>query len=79
MEKEEVTVGNPVAIDGLTLVPVVRVSLNSWHADGSTSFFGVKQPVAVIVLSMTARRAFRITGEEVTIDQLVQEFPGIDV
>jgi hypothetical protein len=29
------------------------------------------------VISASARKAFRITGEEVSIDQLIQEFPNI--
>ncbi len=77
MEKKEVTIDNPVAVAGLTIIPVVQVLLNYWHVKGSTSFFGLKQPVAVIVVSPVAKRAFRITGEEVSIDQLIQEAPGM--
>ena len=79
MEKGKVvTIDNPVAIAGLTLIPVVEVSLNYWQANGITSFFGVKQPVAVILVSPSSKRAFRITGEEVSIGQLVQEVPAIE-
>ncbi len=77
MEKKEIAIDNPVTVAGLTIIPVVQVLLNYWHTKDSTSFFGLKQPVAVIVVSPLAKRAFRITGEEVSIDQLVQEAPGI--
>ena len=77
METKEVALDNPVAIAGLTIIPVVQVLLNSWHAKGNTSFFGLKQPIAVIVVSSLATRAFRITGEEISIEQLLQEAPAI--
>jgi uncharacterized spore protein YtfJ len=76
MEKQEVGIDNPVEVAGVTLLPVVKVSLNYWHAKGGISFFGVKQAVAVVVVHPTAKRAFRVTGEEVTLDQLMQEFPS---
>ena len=77
MEKEEVTIGNPIAVDGVTLIPIVRVSLNSQYCKSGISLFSVKQPIALVVISVSARTAFRITGEEVSIDQLIQEFPDI--
>jgi uncharacterized spore protein YtfJ len=77
MEKK-VAIENPIAVAGLTLIPVAKVSLNYWRGGGSTSFFGVKQPVGVVVVYPSAKRAFRITGEEVTLDQLIQEVPGIE-
>ena len=76
MEKQEVGIDNPVEAAGVTLIPVVKVSLNYWHANGSISSFGVKQAVAVVVVYPTAKRAFRITGEEVPLGQLLQEFPS---
>ena len=76
MEKQEVGIDNPVEVAGVTLIPVVKVSLNYWHAKGGILFFGVKQAVAVVVVHPTAKRAFRITGEEVSLDQLMQEFPS---
>jgi len=77
MEKKEVEIGNPVTIAGVTLIPVIKVSLNYWRRNGDISFFGVKQPIGVVVVSPSAKRAFRITGEEVPLDQFIQEVPGI--
>ena len=77
MEKKEVGIGNPVAIAGVTLIPVTKVSLNYWHSNSGILFFGVKRPVGVIVVSPSEKRAFRISGEEVSLDELIQEVPGI--
>ena len=77
MEKKEVEIGNPVTIAGVTLIPVIKVSLNYWRRNGDISFFGAKQPIGVVVVSPSAKRAFRITGEEVPLDQFIQEVPRI--
>ena len=77
MEKKEVDIGTPVVVAGVTLIPVTKVSQNYWQGNGGLSFFGVKQPIGVVVVSQSTKRAFRITGEEVPLDQLIQEDPDI--
>ena len=78
MEKEEVGIDNPVTVAGITLIPVTRVALNYWCGNSNISFFGIKQPVGVIVVSPSTKRAFRITGEEVSLDQLISEVPVVE-
>ena len=77
MEKEEIKIEAPLAVAGVTLVPIVKSSLNCWCSKNRLSFFGNKQPVSVVVVSPQARRAFRINGEEISLDQLTKEVPGI--
>ena len=77
MEKEEIRIEAPFAVAGVTLIPIVKASLNCWHGKGRVSFFGIQQPVSVVVVSPQARRAFRMDGEEVPLDQLAKEVPGI--
>ena len=79
MEKKEVTIDNPVTVGGVTIIPIVQVSLNYEHSNSGIFLSSYKQPIAVVVISVSARKAFRITGEEVSIDQLIQEFPNIKV
>jgi len=77
MEKNEVVIEKPVAVAGITLVPVTKLSLTYWRGKRGFSCFSVKQPVGVVVVSQSAKRAFRITGEEISLDQLITEAPGI--
>ncbi len=77
MEKKEVEIGNPMIIGGVTLIPVVEFSLNYWRGGGRFSCFGIKQPVSIVVVSSSGKRAFRASGEEVPLDQFIQETPGI--
>ena len=78
MEAKEVEIiDNPVAVAGVTLIPVAKVSIGCWPGKRSISFSGVKQPIIVVIASPSTRKAFRITGEEVPLDQLAQEVPRI--
>ncbi len=77
MEKKEVSAGTPVTVAGVTLIPVEEVSINGWHGKGGGSFFGIKRPVGLVVLAPPVKKAFRVNGEEVPLDQLIREVPGI--
>ena len=77
MERAEVTIETPVTAAGVTLIPVVKVSLNHWCGRGGISFFGFKQPLGVVVVSMSEKAAFGMAGEEIPLDQFMQEVPGL--
>ena len=77
MEKEEIKIEAPFTVAGVTLVPIVKTQLNRWQTKDRLSFFGIKQPVSIVVVSPQVKRAFRISGEEVPLDQLIEEVPDI--
>jgi len=58
MEKTEITINDPIVLDGLTIIPVVSLSLNCWHFDNFTSVCGVKNLMAFLVISPAERRAY---------------------
>jgi len=78
MEKRKVVVGDPVRVGRTTLIPLAEVSLN-WGFIGrrGTWFLGSKQPTAVVLISPRWTKAFRVTGEEVPLSELVRQAPGI--
>ena len=77
MDEKKIAINNPVTVAGVTLIPIVTTSYYYWQDNRGISFMGVKQPVSVIVVSPSVKRAFRMTGEEVSLDQLVEEVPGV--
>ena len=74
-----VTIEGPFAIGGVTLIAVVRSWLTCKCSDKAIWLFGIKFPIALVVISDSSKRAFRITGEEVSIDKLIEEFPEINI
>ena len=77
MEKKEINAGNPVVVAGVTLIPIEEVSLNYWCGNRGISVIAIKQPVSAVIFSSSAKRAFSITGEEISLDNLIQEVPSI--
>lgn len=56
------------------------LTVSAWSATLNTDWptiRGAKRPVSLVVVSPSARRAFRVTGEEVSLDQLMQEAPDV--
>ena len=77
MEKKRVTISSPIAIAGITLILITKMSLNCQPGGYNIFFSGVKQPVGIVVASPSTKKAFEITGKEIPLDQLIQEVPGL--
>jgi hypothetical protein len=77
MEKKRVIIGSPVAIAGITLILVTKLSLSCQPSGSSIFFFGLKQPVSLVMASPSTKKAFDITGKEIPLDQLILEAPGL--
>lgn len=77
MEKKEIITVNPVSVGGITVIPVSKITVKSQKGKRGIAFSGIKQPDSIIIVTPSGKRVFRITGEEVTLDQLAEEFPGI--
>jgi hypothetical protein len=77
MEKKEIIVEKAVILAGYSIIPVVEVMLK--YSDNYKGIFCYysRRPLAVIVSSKSMRRVIRITGEEVTLEQLIQELPDL--
>ena len=73
MEKIEVAFDSPLEIPDLTVIPVVQVSSNYWSRNGNISFFGAKDPIAVVLIFKNEKKVFMVSGEEISIDQFSLE------
>jgi hypothetical protein len=77
MEKKKVIIAGPIAIAGITLILVVKLSVNCQPAGNNMVFSGVKQPVGLVVKSPWTNKAFDLDGDEVPISTLLEETPGL--
>jgi hypothetical protein len=77
MEEKKIVISKPISVTGITLIPVTKISTNLWSARAGEAFLAAKQPIAIVVVSPQVKRAYRITGEEVSLDELIQEVPGL--
>jgi hypothetical protein len=77
MEKKKVIIAGPMAIAGITLILVIKLSVNCQPAGNNIIFSGVKQPVSLVVASSASKKAFNLDGDEVPISTLLEETPGL--
>jgi hypothetical protein len=77
MEKKKVTIAGPIAVAGISVIPIIKVSVNCQPAGSSIIFSGVKQPISLVITSPSAQKAFDINGDEVQIGSLIQEVPDL--
>jgi hypothetical protein len=78
MEKV-ITLEGPLSTRGVTLLAVVRSTMTYKSNDLGAWLFGLKLPVALVLITDSSKRAFRTTGEEVPVEQLLVEFPDISI
>jgi hypothetical protein len=77
MENKKIIISAPVAIAGISLILIIKVSANCQPVGTNIFFSGAKHPVSLVVASPSVRKAFHIEGDEVPISTLVQETPGL--
>jgi uncharacterized spore protein YtfJ len=77
MKKKRVIIGSPIAIAGITLILVTKLSFSCQPNGSSIFFFGLKEPVSLVVSSPSTKKAFEINGREIPLNQLIQEIPHL--
>lgn len=70
----ELRIGTPVHIAGLTLVPVERIQVQT---KGDWGLYASKEPFAVIVNRDNHKQAFDCQGEERPIEELMEQLPQL--
>jgi hypothetical protein len=77
MEKRKVVIAGPMAITGISLILVIKFSINCQPAGSNIFFSGIKQPVSLVVSSPRDNKAFNIEGDEIPLGRLLQEAPDL--
>ncbi len=79
MEKKKIVIEKAVNLAGFSIIPIVEVGLKYSENNKGAFYFCYKRPLAIILSSKSGEKAIRITGEEIPLDQLIQDFPDIEI
>lgn len=71
------TVEGAFSLGAFTLIPVSETTCAGVQIGQTVLFHAAKVPIAVVVISPTEKKAFRITGEEISFETLAEEVPEI--
>ncbi len=73
MEKKQISIEPIIRTDGIKIAIIVETMIN-WHSNKHGALFiGRKQPLYVSVIEDKQKRILRLTGEELSYKELVQE------
>jgi hypothetical protein len=73
--EEKFTTGAAVKAAGHTLIPLVSIRLERHKIKRGFFISAHKQPLAIIIVTPSAQRAFKLDGQEVSLAELAQEYP----
>jgi hypothetical protein len=71
MEEEKIIADIPVSIGEIKLIPIVEVLTHRWIKKGRAAYSVVKEPLAVVIVSQSEKKAFDMNGQEINIDELI--------
>ena len=77
MKKENLIIEAPLAFAGITLLAITRCQVDYRQKGRVFSAYGSKKPVNIIILSNHGQQAFGVSGEKVSLEQLVDKIPSL--
>ncbi len=78
MEKEQVTIGDPLTSLGVTIVPVIKTQVYSWQNRGGPAVYCLVKPLYILVSTVKSPlKAFNMDGVETPISTLRTLFPEL--
>ena len=77
MAEQKLKIEAPSTVDGITLIPVVRIEQQGILKPNSLYLHLVKEPVALIVLNGSVRKAYIMNGKEIPFEILFGQIPEL--
>ncbi len=77
MQTKNIKIEGAISEGSFTILPVSKTTCRGERIGQTVFFFATKIPIAIVVLSPAGKRAFRISGEEISLDTLAAEVPDI--
>lgn len=77
MEKKKLKIEDPATVREFTIIPVARIIRQELHRKHSVHFYAGKEPAALVVLGRKRQSAYDMTGEEISLRDLLQKLPRL--
>ena len=75
METINVSSEQPLELGNFRVTPLVKRSIVSLDLKGTVTFHATKEPIFLIIDYTQSKRAYRISGEEISFEALLVEYP----
>ncbi len=77
MAKINFEIEEPRSVSGFTLVPIVEIRISMYQGAAGIYYAYSRKPLAVIFISSDGCKALAISGEELPLDSLQKDIPGL--
>jgi len=74
---KETSVGTPVTIGEITIIPLEEVSVHYDRNKGGLLFYVSKRPIGVVIGSPQGKWAIDIYGDQVPLETYIQKIHGL--
>jgi len=78
MEKKELTVEGPITVGCVKVYVAAETRITCDGNEDGLVCSGTKTPTHIVVVSDSEKRAFTAGGEEITMERLIEEVPGME-
>jgi len=77
MEKKELAVEGPTTVGSVKVYVAAETRITCDGSENGLVCSGVKKPTHIVIISDSEKRAFTAGGEEITLERLIEEVPGM--
>ena len=77
MEIEELSAGQCITVGEITLLPIIRTSVSCRNVGSGIVCSSSKNPIAIVVVSPKWKRAINLAGEDIPVNQYMEQVPGV--
>jgi hypothetical protein len=75
MDRRKISIEDPILLKDITILPIALILQHETHGGNSVQFYVSKEPAAVVVYRGTSRNIYNRTGKEISLDELLDDFP----
>ncbi len=77
IEKKKIAAESPIYVNGCTIIAIAETWIIGYGMRYGISYIGRKTPLALVAAIHGEKKAYRASGGEISIDELVKEYPAI--
>lgn len=77
MEKSEIKPGEPVTIDNITIIPIIKTALHRIESGHIMMDSGTAEIVKLLIINNADCKVLSIDGEELSTEELFEDFPEL--
>ncbi len=77
MEKKELAVEGPITVGSVKVYVAAETRIACDGSENGLMCSGGKMPTHIVIVSNSEKRAFTAGGEEITLERLLEEVPGM--